>query len=121
MKKISSIFFLVFVYVALSQAPKIEIENATTINNKEVSQANVNEDDEKVSQQDKRLAACITLFYSQKKKDEAEWQKFKAYDGNITKGRNQKIQALMIEKCNKTLPDSAVTSVISKIFIYYPI
>ena len=91
------------------QVPKAK--EAETPQNK-TGKVNELEDEEyKMSPQQKKIAACITLFYYQKKKDKVEWLKLKEQDKNDTLGRRQKLEAVILGQCNKALPDTAVDTV----------
>jgi Na+-translocating ferredoxin:NAD+ oxidoreductase RnfG subunit len=93
------------VKVEQTQKPKEEALNKSAKLNE------TEEEEYKMTPQQKKLAACITLFYYQQKKDKVEWLKLKKLDKNATVKRRPKLEALILSQCIKTIPDSSIDAV----------
>lgn len=87
-----------------------------TLEPKEAPKAKKNVTEEKTTEQsidpkDRKMVACVTLFYEKKSSDEKEWENLKVENSSISKQRKNKVKAIILEKCSKSITDAAASNV----------
>ena len=81
---------------------------------KKVPEADVNtteEVEDKMDPRDTRSSACVLLYFARMQKDTEALNRFKTDDVNQTIARFTKIKAMIVGKCNKTIPQDLAVKV----------
>lgn len=80
---------------------------------KNTTEKKANETDEaeiKLDPKDRKMVACVSLFYIKKHVEGEDWAKIK--NVTISKEQKNKLKAMVLEKCSKTITESAITKII---------
>jgi hypothetical protein len=80
---------------------------------KNTTEKKANETEEaelKLDPKDRKMVACVSLFYIKKHLEGEEFGKIK--NATISKEQKNKLKAMSLEKCSKTITESAITKII---------